>query len=118
MANTSDLQPGEEQYAEAIRKVLSDSTVQKQLESDPVKTLEDLGFDLTPEAKQSLAASGSAQAELGVAAVPAVLVRVATQGTRPAVQVAVSSSTFAYTRGVAKELQQDQPDQSPPAKAD
>mgnify|MGYP003128499334 FL=1 len=64
--------------------------------------MERLGFDLDDEARATLRAND--QPELAVAAVPAVLVRVATNGTRPAVRVAVSSSTFAATRGRAAEL--------------
>jgi hypothetical protein len=109
---TSGMQPGEERYSEAMRKVLTDPSVQKQLENDPVGTLENLGFDLTDEAKRELQTRGPTQPELGVAAIPAVLVRVATNGTRPAVSVVVRSSTFAATRGVARELQADQTDQS------
>ncbi|MEI9989611.1 MAG: hypothetical protein WDM86_06200 [Rhizomicrobium sp.] len=100
----TDVHPSEVKYAEAMRKVFTDAAVQKKLEHDPVGTLEGLGFDLSADAKHKLKAGGAAQAELGVAAVPAVLVRVVTSGTRPAVSVVVQSSTFASTRGKAAEL--------------
>jgi hypothetical protein len=105
--NSSDLQPGEERYAEAMRRILTDPDVQDQLEKDPVGTMENLGFNLDDDARQELQSRGLTQPELGVAAVPAVLVRVATNGTRPAVSVAVRSTTFAVTRGVAGELKED-----------
>lgn len=99
----SDLQKGEEVYAEALNRVFSDPGTIKGLESDPVKTLTDLGFTLDDKAMKELKA-GPVQPELGVAAVPAVLVRVATNGTRPAVSVVVRTSTVSATRGRAQEL--------------
>lgn len=107
MADMNALQAGEKQYADAMRKVLTDTATQQQLEKDPVGTLEGLGFDLSDDAKKELRSTGMAQAELGVAAIPAVLVRVATNGTRPAVSVVVRSSTFARTRGLAAEMAPD-----------
>lgn len=104
MATDPGMKAGEEKYAKAMQKVLTDPAVQKKLEKDPIKTLEGLGFQLTDEARRELRAGGTIQAQLGVAAVPAVLVRVATNGTRPAVSVVVRSSTFAVTRGEAREL--------------
>jgi hypothetical protein len=106
MVVSAGLQPGEERYVQAMRKVLTDASVQRELEKDPVGTLENLGFDLSEDAKAELRLSGAAQPELGVAAVPAVLVRVATNGTRPAVSVVVRSSTIARSRGMAAELQE------------
>ncbi|MDO8931792.1 MAG: hypothetical protein Q7U97_05300 [Rhodocyclaceae bacterium] len=105
MANMG-LQPGEDQYVEAMRKVLTDKSVQQDLEKDAAGTLERLGFDLSDDVKKELRMSGATQPELGVAAVPAVLVRVATNGTRPAVSVVVRSSTIARTRGEAVELRE------------
>ena len=101
-----ELQKSERVYADAINKIFSDPEVQKGLETDPEATMERLGFQLDDRAREVLNA-GDEHPELAVAAVPAVLVRVATNGTRPAVRVAVSSSTFADTRGVASELEDD-----------
>lgn len=97
---------GHEIYAEGLAKILSDPDTRAALEKDAVGTLEGLGFDLDDRARAELA-KGTAQPELGVAAVPAVLVRVATNGTRPAVSVVVRSTTFAATHGRATELKED-----------
>ncbi|QDY98986.1 hypothetical protein FQ775_00595 [Nitratireductor mangrovi] len=99
-----ELMQGEEKYAEALNKVFSDKETIARLETDPVTTLQDLGFELDEKAIAEIR-SGPAQPELGVAAVPAVLVRVATNGTRPAVSVVVRTSTVAATRGRATELE-------------
>lgn len=101
-----ELKQGEEVYAKALDKVFSDKETIKRLEEDPIKTLQDLGFKLDDHAMKVLRA-GPAHPELGVAAVPAVLVRVATKGTRPAVSVVVSTSTVSATRGRATELERD-----------
>ena len=98
----TDLQKGEDTYVKALQQIFTDPEVRKALEAEPEATMERLGFDLDDEARATLRAND--QPELAVAAVPAVLVRVATNGTRPAVRVAVSSSTFATTRGRAAEL--------------
>jgi hypothetical protein len=100
------LDKAEQAYADAINRILTDPGVRKDLESDPERTMERLGFDLDDNAREVLKARDD-HPELGVAAVPAVLVRVATNGTRPAVRVAVSSSTFAATRGRAAELDKE-----------
>lgn len=99
----AEIQQGEEVYADALNKIFNDPETQRALEEDPEGTMERLGFQLDEEARTALRADD--QPELAVAAVPAVLVRVATNGTRPAVRVAVSSSTFAATRGTAKEFE-------------
>jgi len=98
------VQQGEEKYAEALQRLFSDAAVRKGLEDNPIDTLEGLGLNLSDDAKAELRAGGSAEPELAVAAVPAVLVRVATNGTRPVVRVVVSSSTVSETRGEAKEF--------------
>lgn len=100
-----NLEKGEEVYAAALNKLFTDPEVQKSLETDPEGTMERLGFHLDDHAREVLRADD--QPELAVAALPAVLVRVATNGTRPAVRVAVSSSTFAATRGRADELDRE-----------
>ena len=107
----ADILPGEEKYAQAIRKVLTDTAVQQQLENDPIGTLEGLGFDLSDEARRELE-SGPVDLQTGIAAVPAVIVRVATNGTRPAVSVVVHTTTVSATRGPARELQQRGPESS------
>jgi hypothetical protein len=99
----TQLRANEEVYASALKKLFTDPATIKSLEADPEGTMEKLGFDLDDKARSIIRASD--QPELGVAAVPAVLVRVATNGTRPAVSVAVSTSTFAATRGKAEELE-------------
>lgn len=102
-----EMRQEEEVYAKALNKVFSDKETIKRLEKDPVATLQDLGFTLDDAAMKELRA-GPSQPELGVAAVPAVLVRVATNGTRPAVSVVVRTSTVSATRGRATELDREQ----------
>ncbi|MDP8993801.1 MAG: hypothetical protein M3N07_02280 [Pseudomonadota bacterium] len=100
----TDLGSSERKYAQAMQRVLTDQDVQRELERDPVATLERLGFDLSPEARAQVEAQGAATAEIGVAAIPAVLVRVATGATRPVVSVVVQSATVAADRRPVKEL--------------
>lgn len=100
MANQNE---DEEVYVKGLQKIFSDPDTLAALEKDPEGTLKELGFHLDDRALAELA-KGTAQPELGVAAVPAVLVRVATKGTRPAVSVVVRSSTFAATRRTLHEL--------------
>lgn len=107
MPDPAALQPGEAKYVAAINKVLTDPATRRQLEVDPVGTLEALGFDLSDAARQELHASGIAQVSPGIAAVPAVIVTVAPMETRPTVKVVVRTSTFARTRGLAPELAPD-----------
>jgi len=103
MADPRSIDPSEQHYADAMQRVFSDPDIRRRLETDPIGTLEGLGFDLSDEAKAEIQA-GPTTPELGVAAVPAVLVRVATNGTRPAVSVVVRTSTVSDTRGRAAEL--------------
>ncbi|MEO1044261.1 MAG: hypothetical protein AAFX04_02340 [Pseudomonadota bacterium] len=98
-----EIQKSEQAYVEGMQKIFSDPETRKALEEDPEGTLERLGFDLDDRARKELR-KGPVDAELSVAAVPAVLVRVATNGTRPAVSVVVRSSTVSATRGRSAEI--------------
>lgn len=93
----------EERYTEVMQEILHDEKVRRDLEKDPIAALQGLGLDLSDEAKAELR-SGPSTAELGLAAVPAVAVRVVTGGTRPAVSVVVRSSMLSDTRAAAPEL--------------
>lgn len=101
----TDLGASEKKYAAAMQRVFTDEKVKKDLERDPAGTLEKLGFTLSPAARAEIAAAGAGGAkaeELAFGAFPAVLVRVVTSGTQPAVRVVTASSTIAATREPVK----------------
>jgi hypothetical protein len=95
---TNHIRPGEEKYAEAIRRLLTDDALQGKLEADPVGTLEGLGLELDDDARKALARGDAADLAVGPSAVVAPLVRVITGGTRPVVSVVTASSTFVAAR--------------------
>lgn len=75
-------------YEEAIKKVLQDEELREKMNQDPAGTLEGLGIELTPEAREALR-RGDAMPPETVAAWTRPLVNVATRGTKPVVQSAV-----------------------------
>lgn len=109
----TDLRASEKKYAAAMQKVFTDEKVKKDLERDPAGTLEKLGFTLSPAARAEIAGAGGAKAELAFGAFPAVLVRVVTSGTQPAVRVITASSTIAATREPVKESKSPAKPQTP-----
>jgi hypothetical protein len=93
-----ELQPEDQRYAEAVRRLLVDADLQKQLEDDPVGTLEGLGLNLSDDARRELETTGGAQVEYGEGLIVAPVVRVVTGGTRPVVSVVTGTSTIGAGR--------------------
>jgi transposase len=84
----------DEAYGRAVRTLLHDESMRRELESDPEGTLRRLGLEITPEAARLIreAQSQPIPAEkLGSAFVSSV----ATPATSPAVSVVVSVATSA-----------------------
>lgn len=97
------LQPGEEKYAAAIRRLLADEQLQKQLEADPIATLEGLGLELDEDTRKAITAPSRPELEADVALWVSPLVRVVTGGTRPVVSVVTGTSTVSATREAHRE---------------
>src|SRR4051794_32396322 len=81
-------------FASALERISSDETLRSEVQKDPVKALEGLGIHVSDRQRAELAGKRLTELTHGAEAafIVAPLVRVATGGTRPVINVAVSSA--------------------------
>lgn len=87
----------DQEFGELLGKVFSDPGFAKALENDPEKALTDAGYKLDDEQVRAIKAGEAkvANVDANMAAFVRPVVSVLTKGTRPAVQVVVSSAVVA-----------------------
>jgi hypothetical protein len=97
-----------DKFAKALERISSEAGVRAELQKDPAKALENLGIHVSDHQRAELAGKRLSEliGEGDAAMIVAPLVRVATGGTRPVINVAVSSAVFADIDNTMKELSQ------------